>query len=80
MIAIAHGQPTNKVAAHWAHKMANRKSCRYAFLDLGAISGAVLEEDKPDLDDTGKMFTNIFMFPDGRTGKATKKMFLKHNL
>jgi hypothetical protein len=73
MIAIADGQPTNKVAAHWASKLANRKARRYAFLDLGATSGAAPEKDKPDLNDTGKMSRKIFMFPNGCTGKATKK-------
>ncbi len=80
MLASTDGQPTNKLAAHWAHKLANRKSCRYAFLDLEAKSRAAPEEDKQDLNDTGKMSRKTFMFPDGWTGKATKKMLLKHNL
>ncbi len=79
MIVIADGQPTNKVAMHWAHKLANRKARWYAFLDLGATSGVPTEEDKQDLDNTGKMSRKTFMFPDGHTGKATKKMLLKHN-
>jgi hypothetical protein len=58
--------------------LANRKSCLYAFIDLGATSGAAPEEDKQDLDNTSKMSRKTFMFPDGRTGKATKKMLLKH--
>jgi hypothetical protein len=49
MIAIAAGQPTNKVAVHWACKSGNRQACQYAFLDLGATSRAAPEEDKPDL-------------------------------
>ncbi len=61
-------------------KLANRKSQRYAFLDSGATSGGAPEEDKQDLDDTGEIFRNTFMFPNGRTGKETKKMLLKHNL
>jgi hypothetical protein len=80
MLAIADGKPTNKVAAHWAHKSANRKARRYALLDSGATSGAALEEDEQDLDDTGKMSRKTFMFPDRQTRKATKKMLLKHNL
>jgi hypothetical protein len=80
MIAIADGQPTNKLAAHWAHKLTNRKAHRYAFLDLVATSGAAPEEDEEDLDNTGKMSRKTFMFPDGHTGKATKKMLLKLNL
>jgi hypothetical protein len=58
----------------------NRKSRRFAFLDSGATSGAAQEEDAPDLDDTGQPSQKTFMFPDGCTGKATKKMLLKHNL
>ncbi len=73
MLTSTDGQPTNKVAAHWARKLANRKSHWYTFLDLGATSGAALEEDKQDLDDTGKMSKKTFMFPNGRIGKATKK-------
>jgi hypothetical protein len=38
-----------------------------------------LEEDKQDLDNTGKMSRKTFMFPNRRTRKATKKMLLKHN-
>jgi hypothetical protein len=80
MLASTDGQPTNKVAVHWACKLANRKSRRYAFLDLGATSRAAPKGDKQDLNNTGKMSRKTFMFPDGRTGKATKKMLLKHNL
>jgi len=47
---------------------------------LGATSGAAPAEDGPDLADTGQPSKKTFMFPDGRTGKATKKMLLKHNL
>ncbi len=80
MITIADGQPTNKVAAHWACKLANRKARRYAFLDLGATSGAAPEEDESNFDNTGKMSKKLFMFPNGHNKKATKKMLLKHNL
>ncbi len=80
MSAIAKGIPSNKVAAHWAQKLQNRKSSRFAFLDFGATSGAAPEEDALDLDNTGQPSQKTFMFPDGRTGKATKKMLLKHNL
>ncbi len=72
--------PPNKVAAHWAQKLPTRKSRRFAFLDSGSTSGAAPAEDEPDLDDTGQPSRKTFMFPDGRTGKATKKMLLKHNL
>ncbi len=80
MLASTDGQPTNKVAVHWARKLANRKSRRYAFLDSGATSGAAPEEDEQDLDNTSEMSRKTFMFLNGRTRKATKKMLLKHNL
>ncbi len=38
------------------------------------------EEDEPDLYITGKISKKIFMSPNGRTGKVTTKMLLKHNL
>jgi hypothetical protein len=60
--------------------LANRKAQWYAFLVLGATSVAALEEDEQDLNNTGKISRKTFMFPDGCTGKATKKMLLKHNL
>jgi hypothetical protein len=80
MLAIVKRIPSNKVATHWVQKLHNRKSRRFAFLDSGATSGAAPEEDAPDLDDTGQPSQKTFMFPDGCTGKATKKMLLKHNL
>jgi hypothetical protein len=80
MLAIVTGNPPNKIAAHWAQKLQNRKTRRFTFLDSGATSGAAPEEDAPDLDNTGQPSQKMFMFPDGRTGKATKKMLLKHNL
>ncbi len=80
MSAIGTGSPINEVAAHWARKLHNRKLRRFAFLDSGATSGAAPEEDIPDLVNTGQPSRKKIMFPDGRTGKATKKMLLKHNL
>jgi hypothetical protein len=71
MLASTDGQPTNKVAVHWACKLANRKSRRYANLDLGATTRAAPEEDEQDLDDTGEMSRKTFMFLNGWTGKAT---------
>ncbi len=55
MLAITDGQHTNKVAVHWAQKLATRKSQRYAFLDSGASAGTALEEDKQDFDNTGEI-------------------------
>jgi hypothetical protein len=80
MLAIAKGVSSNKIVAHWVQKLQNRKSRRFALLDSGATSGAAPEEDAPDLDDTRQPSQKTFMFPDGCTGKATKKMLLKHNL
>ncbi len=80
MSALTHGQPPNKVVAHWVQKVANRKLQRYAFLDSGALSGAAPEEEEQDPEDTGETSRETFIFPDGGTGKATKKMLLKHNL
>jgi hypothetical protein len=80
MLAIADGQPTNKKAAHFSQKLSNRKLQRYAFLDSGATSGAAPEEDEQDLNSTGESSRKAFMFPNRCTGKATKKMLLKHNL
>jgi hypothetical protein len=45
MSAIRTGNPPNKVAAHWAQKLHNRKSRRFAFLDTGATTGAAPAED-----------------------------------
>jgi hypothetical protein len=78
--AVGNGSPPNKVAAHWAQKLHNRKLRRFTFLDLGATSGAAPAEDEPDLVDTEQQSRKTFMFPDRRTGKVTKKMLLKHNL
>jgi len=80
MSAIVTVNPPNKVAAHWAQKLHNRKLRRFTFLDSGATSGAAPTEDEPDLNDTGQSSRKTFMFPDGSTGKVTKKMLLKHNL
>jgi len=56
-------------------KLHNRKLRQFAFLDLGATSGAAPAEDEPDLIDTGQSSRKTFMFPDGQ-----KKMLIKHNL
>jgi hypothetical protein len=72
--------PTNKVAAHWARKINNRRLRKMGILDTGATSGAAPEEDKECFVDTGEASTKTFMFPDKRTNKATKRMLTKHNL
>jgi len=68
--------PLNKVVAHWARKIANRKTRKTGVLDSGATSGAEPEEDADELEDTGEKSIKIFMFPDRRTAPATKKMML----
>ncbi len=80
ILAIAGGQPTKKVAAHWAQKLANRKPQRYVFLDSGATSRVALEKNKQDFDVTGEISRKTFIFPNGHTEKATKEMLLNHNL
>jgi hypothetical protein len=70
----------NKVAAHWAKKLANRQSRKSGILDTEATSGAAPEEDKEAFEDTGELSRKMFMFPDKQTNKATKKMLLKHKL
>jgi len=72
--------PANKVAAHWARKIKNRKLRKMGILNTGATSGAAPEEDEECFVDTGKAPTKFFMFPDKRMNKATKRMLTKHNL
>jgi hypothetical protein len=73
MTATTDSGPANKVAAHWAQKIKNRKLCKMGILDTGATSGAAPEEDEECFIDTGEASTKIFMFPDKRTNKATKE-------
>ncbi len=74
MILSAHAGNSNlnKVAAHWARKIANRKTRKTGILDSGATSGAGPEEDTDEFEDTGEKSTKTFMFPDRRTATATK--------
>ena len=62
--AQAGNSNLNKVAAHWARKIANRKARKTGILDLGATSGAGPEEDADKFEDTGQKSKKIFMFPD----------------
>jgi hypothetical protein len=80
ILAVADGQSNNKVAAHWAQKLANRKSQKYAFLDSGEHPEQPWRKTNKNFNDAGKISRKTFMFPNGRTGKATKKMLLKHNM
>ena len=80
MTATTDIGPANKVAAHWAQKIKNRKLRKMGILDTGATSGAAPEEDQECFIDTGEASTKTFMFPDKRTNKATKRMLKKHSL
>ena len=61
-------------------KILEKRRARRAILDTGATSGAAGEEDAEGLIDTGQPSNKTFMFPNGTTQKATKKMMLKHEL
>ncbi len=71
--------PRNKIAVHWACKIANRKM-RTGILDTGATSGAGQPENADAFGYTGQPSTNVFMLPDKRRARATHKMLLKHKL
>ncbi len=71
--------PRNKIAAHWACKIANRKM-QTGILDTGATSGAGRPEDTDTFEYTGQPSTKIFMLPDKSRVHATYKMLLKHKL
>jgi hypothetical protein len=80
MSVLTDTRPDNKVAAHWARKMENRKARRTGILDSGATLGAAPEEDEGQFNNSGQMSSKTFMLPDKRTHRATKKMLLKHKL
>ncbi len=54
--------PSNKIAAHWARKIANRKA-RTGILDTGATSGAGRPEDAELFENTGQPSTKVLMLP-----------------
>jgi hypothetical protein len=64
--------PANKVAAHWARNIKNRKLRKMGILNTGATSGAAPEEDEECFVNSGEASTKMFMFPDKLTNKATK--------
>ncbi len=76
MQAIAITCPGNRVAAHWAQKLENRKAQRNGVLDTDAMSGAAPADDEEYFDDTGRKLSKIFMLPNKQQHKATKKMLL----
>jgi hypothetical protein len=69
-------EPGNTVAAHWAQKLENMKAQRNGILDAGATSGVALADNEEYFDNTGQKSSKIFMLPDKRQHKATKKMLL----
>ena len=71
--------PRNKIAAHWACKIANRKM-QTRILDTGATPGAGWPEDADTFEHTGQPSTKVFMLPDKSRVRATYKMLLKHKL
>jgi len=71
--------PSNKIAAHWARKIANRKACT-GILDTGATSGAGRPEDAELFENTGQPSTKVFMLPDKSKVHANHKILLKHKI
>jgi hypothetical protein len=71
--------PSNKIAAHWARKIANRKA-RTGILDTGATSGAGRPEDGELFENTGQPSTKVFMLPDKSKVRATHMILLKHKI
>ncbi len=71
--------PYNKIAAHWACKIANRRA-RTGILDTGAMSGPGQPEDTDAFEYTGQPSTKVLMLPDKSRVCATHKMLLKHKI
>jgi hypothetical protein len=63
--------PSNRIASHWARKIANRKA-RTGILDTGPTSGAGRPEDAEQFENTGQPSTKVFMLPD--KSKVAKPM------
>jgi hypothetical protein len=54
----------------------NKKAQRNGILDTDATSGTALADNEEYFDNTGQKLSKIFMLPDKRQHKATKKMLL----
>jgi hypothetical protein len=80
MSATTDTRHGNKVAAHWSRKTENRRARKSGILDSGATSGAAPVEDEGSFEDSGQMSSKIFMLPDKRTHRATKKMLLQYDI
>ena len=73
MTATTDIGPANKVAAHWARKIKNRKLRKMGILNTGATSGAAPEEDEECFVDTGEASTKIFHVPGQTDEQGNKK-------
>jgi hypothetical protein len=80
MQAIATTCQGNTVAAHWVRKLENRKARMHGILNAGATSGVAPADNEECFDNTGHKSNKIFMLPDKRQHKATKKMLLRQPL
>ncbi len=77
--AVTDFQPSklqNKIAAKWKRKIRNRSG----ILDTGCTLGAGAEEDVDCFHHTRLLSEKVFILPDKTRIKASKKMWLKHNL
>ncbi len=79
MSAVTDFQPSklpNKIAAKWKQKIRNQSG----ILDTGSTSGAGAKHDVDCFHNTGLPSEKVFMLPDKTRIRASKKMWLKHNL
>jgi hypothetical protein len=77
---VSDARPGNKVVVHLARKIENRRAQKSSILDSGAMSGAVPVEDEGSFEDSRQMSSKIFMLPDKKNHRATKKMLLKYKI
>jgi len=78
MTTCAATKQQNKIAAKWTHKIEN---CRLGIMDMGTTLGAAAKHDiEARMEDTGQLFSKVFLLPDKSRIRATHKMLLKHNL
>jgi hypothetical protein len=78
-LAVTDFQPwklQNKIAAKWKQKIRNQSG----ILDIGCTSGVGAEQDVDCFHDTDHLSEKVSMLPDKTRIRASKKMWLKHNL
>jgi hypothetical protein len=63
MSVVTDTCPGNKVAAHWARKVENRRAGKTGILDSGATSGAAPVEYEGSFEDSGQMSSKTFCCP-----------------